>query len=85
MSNLVKDFRNSLNEILKIDPNATYEVEDCGSGTISLNIYFSKKSIKHLTLEKLDKLEKFDVSGDDEGDTIKTRLLDGDHLFICLA
>lgn len=84
-SNTIKSLRNSLNEILKIDPKATYEFEDCGSGTTALNIIFSKERVKKITIENLDRLQKFDISGDDEGNTVKTRLLDGSKLFICLS
>jgi hypothetical protein len=84
-ANTIKSLSKSLNEILKIDPIATFEFEDCGSGTTVLNIIFSKEGVKKITIEDLDRLEKFDISGDDEGSTVKTRLLDKSKLFICLS
>jgi hypothetical protein len=86
MSEPVKNLRNSLNEVLKIDPKAEYEFEDCGSGTNVLNIYFTKKATTTLTIAQLDRLEEeFDVCGDDEGETVETRLIGGHKLFICLS
>jgi hypothetical protein len=80
----VKHLRDSLNEVLKIDPKAVFEFEDCGSGTYALNILFSGKSAKKLTMEDLDTLEKdFDLCGDDEGESVKERLMGGNKLFIC--
>ena len=84
--NTVASLRDTLNEILKIDPRATFEFEDCGSGTNVLNIYFSAKSAKKLTMEDLDRLENdFDLCGDDEGKSVKERLMGENKLFICLS
>jgi len=84
-NNTVKCLCNSLNEVLKIDPKATFEFEDCGSGTTVLNIVFSEKGVKKITNDVLDKFEKLDICGNDEGDTVETRLLDESKLFICLS
>jgi len=85
-NNTVLYLRDSLNEILKIDPKAIFKFEDDGSGTTSLNIFLSEKSIKKLTVKDLDKLEdNFDLCGTDEGESVKERLLEGNHLFICLS
>jgi hypothetical protein len=87
--NTVAYLRNSLNEILEIDPKAIYEFEDCGSGTNVLNIYLSDKSAKKLTMKDLDRLENdFDLCGDEEGETVKERLMRNtgkNTLFICLS
>ena len=84
-NNTVKCLCDSLNEVLKIDHKATFEFEDCGSGTTVLNIVFSEKGVKKITNDILDKFEKLDICGNDEGDTVETRLLDESKLFICLS
>ena len=84
--NTIVYLRDSLNEILKIDSKATFDFEDCGSGTSVLNIYLSNKSTKKLTVEDLDNLEKkFGLCGDDEGESVKERLMGENKLFICLS
>jgi hypothetical protein len=84
-TNAVKDLTNSLNEILKIDPKATFQFEDCGSGTNVLNIYLSDESVKKLTIEDLDSLgNDFDLCGDD-GETVEEVLTKKNMLFICLS
>ena len=84
--NAIVHLRDSLNEILKIDPQAIFEFEDCGSGTSSLNIHLSDKSTKRLTIKDLDRLENdFDLCGDDEGESVKERLMGKNQLFICLS
>ena len=86
-SNTVKTLRDSLNAILTLDPKATFQFEDVGSGTTCLNIFFSHKAIQKITLQDLDRLEALDVSGNDEGETPEERFM-GDEknmLFICLS
>lgn len=86
IGNSIKKLRDSLNEILKIDPKATFEFEDCGSGTTALNIIISKKSIDKLSMEDLYRLQDdFDICGDDEGKSVKEWLMGGNKLFICLS
>lgn len=85
-NNTVKFLRDSLNEILKVDTKATLEFEDCGSDTNVLNIFISKENIEKLTIEDLGRLEKeFGICGDDEGETVQKRFLNGNRLFICLS
>jgi hypothetical protein len=84
--NTVAYLRDSLNEVLKIDPKAIFEFEDCGSGTTVLNILFSGKSAKKLTIKDLDRLEKdYDLCGNEEGESVKERLMGENKLFICLS
>jgi hypothetical protein len=86
IKNTVAHLRDSLNEILKIDPKSVFEFEDCGSGTCVLNITLSGKSTKKLTIKDLDRLETdFGLCGDEEGESVKERLMGKNTLFICLS
>lgn len=81
----VRYLRDSLNEILRVDPDATFQFEDCGSGTNVLNIVISDESASKLSMEDLDKLKEFNLNGDDEGSTVGERLMGKNTLFICLS
>lgn len=84
-NNTVRYLRDILNEILKIDPDATLQFEDCGSGTNVLNIVISDESASKLSMKDLDNLEKLGLYGDDEGSTVGERLMGRNTLFICLS
>jgi hypothetical protein len=81
----VKYFRDILNSILELDSNATFQFENCGSGTNVLNIFFSKKSIKKITMKDLDRLKDLGVYGNDDGMNVSERFMEENNLFIVLS
>jgi len=80
----ISDLKKSLEAILKIDPEATFEFENCGSGTNVVNVYIAEEAAKKVTEEDVNRLE--DDHGvypaDEEGETVMELLsLRGDRGF----
>lgn len=76
MISRVSDLIKSLNAVIEIDPRATFEFENCGSGTNVLNIYISEKAAKKLTHEDINRFKKtYKLYFDDEGDLTVTERL----------